>query len=615
MRSVPCFVSQCPSSQGPSSQVAASPRAALFGLVGLVVAAAVAGEAVAAEFPYEARVVREGAEVRSAAGEVGYATARLAAGTPVRVVRHDPGGWVMIEPPPGSFSYIRPEYVQMLDGTRGIVQIAAQDGRPGMAVVRVGSQLSDEALSSGRVLRTGHEVHVLGRAIVQTGGGKMREMLRIEPPPREYRFIRGDAIAGPNGDALVAGFRPVEGGQAGAVSSTTPSWPTDGGEAVPVFTAPPSGESPGNGFDASGGGASPAGELSRDALPQPSPRTQQLDAEVDRTIASGAARRTGPALIEVQRQQQQLARLDTRFREMVKTPPDAWDLDGLEQEYTALFNATPSDAMKGLVAKRLTALQARREVHRRYLDFVRLTSETSRREQQLLEEQRASQQRLEELSQARPVDPSLGTPQTVGEQGPTPPSAPLMGGRDLGGQGLSNPARATAPGPAAEFGQPAGDTLESFGESALFGPNATGPTEAGLLMPPLASTATPPQGTMRFDGAGLIVPQQAPQGDTRYVLVSPAGKALALVQPAEGVDLTPHLKQPRGLVGDRRFDPVAGLDVLTVRRLQPVDLTPEPAATTAPGSVPTGSVPAGSVPAGSVPAASQPAPSLPPSFR
>ena len=481
--------------------------ARLFAAAPLGVAAAfltLAGSAPAGEveFPYPATVVSDGAVVRSGADATFYATGKLAAGTTVRVMRHDPGGWSMIEPPPGSFSYIRPEMVRMVDATRGVVALTPNpDGAPSKAAVRIGSQLSNDAFHSGRWLGNGESVRVLGRAVVNVGGGQSREMLRIAPPPREYRWVRGDALAGPHDESLVAGLDATQ--PASLTPGDDPSIVTGGGgETIPF------------------GG--PAMSLDAETVEETFVDTTRLEAEVDRTIGSGAARRTGPTAEQAIREQRQLRAIDDRFRAMVQADPGTWDLDGLERDYTALHEATASDTTRALVAKRLAAVQRRREVFRQYEEFVRLTSKTSERERELLEQQRQAERRLQELQQ--PV--SLGNAMQAGPVGEVIETAP--------------PQTAVPP---------------LRGSEGVTNPSAS----AG--------------GSVRFDGAGLVVPQRSPLGLTRYVLVSPTGKTLAIVEPAPGVDLGPHLNQPRGLVGDRSFDPAAGLDRIVVRRLQPVQLT------------------------------------------
>ena len=63
-------------------------------------------------FPYDAVVVDDEVYARSGPGKQYYPTSRFRKGDPVSVVRQDPGGWFMIEPPLGSFSWVRTEFVR-----------------------------------------------------------------------------------------------------------------------------------------------------------------------------------------------------------------------------------------------------------------------------------------------------------------------------------------------------------------------------------------------------------------------------------------------------------------------------------------------------------------------
>ena len=58
------------------------------------------------KFPYEAVVDLDSEYVRSGPGPNFYPTDKLPRGAKVMVHRHDPGGWCMIAPPVGSFSWI-----------------------------------------------------------------------------------------------------------------------------------------------------------------------------------------------------------------------------------------------------------------------------------------------------------------------------------------------------------------------------------------------------------------------------------------------------------------------------------------------------------------------------
>ena len=72
-----------------------------------------------------------------------YATSRLDKGQRVKVIRHDPGGWCMIAPPEGSFSWVRASYVDRETG-------ALKENR---IFVHVGSELNpDEFMTIQREL-------------------------------------------------------------------------------------------------------------------------------------------------------------------------------------------------------------------------------------------------------------------------------------------------------------------------------------------------------------------------------------------------------------------------------------------------------------------------------
>src|SRR5207245_9435499 len=98
-----------------------------------------AGPAGADEAPfvrYTATVVQTTAEVRSGPGEKMYVTNRLGQGDKVTVVGTRDGGWLAIEPPVGSFSWINERFLKHLQEPR----IAYVDTRADVpAPVLVGS--------------------------------------------------------------------------------------------------------------------------------------------------------------------------------------------------------------------------------------------------------------------------------------------------------------------------------------------------------------------------------------------------------------------------------------------------------------------------------------------
>ena len=137
-------------------------------------------EAQIRNFPYEAKVVVDAVFVRSGAGDSYYPTQKLPRETVVTVHRHDPGGWYMIDPPPGSFSWIPERYVKRLNDTEG--EVAEES-----VIAFVGSEFGDEASVFQRRLKTGEKITILGQRQIISGNGP-QAMLQIAPPTRERRW-------------------------------------------------------------------------------------------------------------------------------------------------------------------------------------------------------------------------------------------------------------------------------------------------------------------------------------------------------------------------------------------------------------------------------------------
>src|SRR5262249_17853425 len=141
-------------------------------------------------FPYETTIEAEETYVRSGAGSKYYPTGKLQRGDKVVVHRHDPGGWFMIAPPPGSFSWVPAKYVERSAPDRGTVK----NNNVG---ARVGSFESDIREVFQRPLARGDEVHILGEKMLapEAGAGPAELWYRIEPPRGEWRWVSGQAIA------------------------------------------------------------------------------------------------------------------------------------------------------------------------------------------------------------------------------------------------------------------------------------------------------------------------------------------------------------------------------------------------------------------------------------
>ncbi len=147
-----------------------------------------AGAATAEPFPYTATIASPEAEVRCGPGDKMYVTNRLRKGDKVRVVGERAGGWLAIEPPPRSFSWVEARFVRPLGRDVWVVE-AAEENVP----VLVGSEVvSGKPNTVGSRVGTG--VLLWSRGATMTADDKSR-WVQVGPPPKEVRYIRADAVA------------------------------------------------------------------------------------------------------------------------------------------------------------------------------------------------------------------------------------------------------------------------------------------------------------------------------------------------------------------------------------------------------------------------------------
>ena len=94
-------------------------------------------------------------------------------------------------------------------------------------------------------------------------------------------------------------------------------------------------------------------------------------------------------------------------------------------------------------------------------------------------------------------------------------------------------------------------------------------------MPIETTTPHPAPAPGGLSGAGIVQKVAGPRGGpATYVLTDRNGRMLALLQPAQGVNLESLVGQPVGLIGPRGFDPRMRADVIQVVRAVPVQLAP-----------------------------------------
>ena len=159
-----------------------------FPLLFAILFAAYPGEmrAESSRFPYDAYVVQPQAAIYSGPSEDYYATSMLPRGTRVTVYKQAPGGWLAIQPPEGSFSWVPANQVEKLD--RGDLGELIEHDVPAW----VGSEVEKVLEHKWQVqLKHGEHVQLLGeKQIKRIDGQGESTWYRIAAPSGEFRWIR-----------------------------------------------------------------------------------------------------------------------------------------------------------------------------------------------------------------------------------------------------------------------------------------------------------------------------------------------------------------------------------------------------------------------------------------
>jgi len=315
---------------------------AVFGWAVLVLAG-LAGYAQAAspdKFPYEATIFTDDVQVHSGPGSRFYVTGTLKKGTVVSVHRHDPGGWFMIAPPTGSFSLVRADYVNQ-QGRHGVVS-------ENNVIVRVGSEVNEHREVEQRRLMKGDRVTILGR-ISLDDHGHSREMLKIEPPRGEFRWVKGDYVV------------PVDPAMRRVHDADPYAVPSNG---VEVDKSKDEGRAPDLRFPIAKKDRKDRGS-DRDW----SSRTGAVEAGYDQAVLA--------------KDRKILDALDRNFRGMIQQDISTWNLADLSHDYRKLQKTTQITPIANQIDLRLQAMERYRKIKAEYDDLVKLTSGTDRRDAQL----------------------------------------------------------------------------------------------------------------------------------------------------------------------------------------------------------------------------------------
>lgn len=355
-------------------------RVFLFGWSATVLMLAPA-EAQIRKFPYEGLVESDEAYVRSGPGKQYYPTSQLKRGDRVTVHRHDPGGWYMVAPPAGSFSWIRAEYIQKSAPNRGLIT-------ENNVIVRVGSRFGDETRQVEQVrLSKNDQVEILEEKTLATSNGPVRHY-KISPPVGEYRWISGKYIT------------PVD----QIVKTQQDQNP---------FEIPSQAKK-----------SLPAEATNTTVQKQTAGTPNVFESPQKKSPDDVAIRRRGPDPAVMAAQREQLDALDRQFREMVNGRTSDWNFTALEQGYQQLQEEAALPALARQIDLRFAAIGRYRKIKQEYDELIKITTETRQRDAQLMSIQREQAQPTpaptsptpEESEELAPIpDPFASTPESVPE--------------------------------------------------------------------------------------------------------------------------------------------------------------------------------------------------------
>ncbi|QDT54127.1 hypothetical protein Pan44_21540 [Caulifigura coniformis] len=485
------------------------------------------------QFPYEAMVAGDDVVVRSGPGKNYYATSKLERNLQVIVHRHDPGGWYMISPPPGSISWIEATLVER-QGDRGIVNVPADEqGRPGQAVVRIGSTLSDDHGYTGRRLASGDEVEIIGEQTLAMPQGPVR-MLQIVPPLREYRWVKGDFIVPAD-----AALRQHADSDPYAIPSHHRG--TKAAVAIANTELPP--------------------------LPSPARKAETKTAAAEEAAPS-------PAVLASHPHRMQLLEIDNRYADMMALDISQWQPGELRAAYESL-KAQVEPMLAAKIDVRLSALAEREKLYENYARFAQVTAATERRDAEL----------LGMVAPAMAQAPSAGM--NIAVQGPPAGFMPAAPAAAM--------SMAMQP-PAVQLGAPTNVPPTTAAQTMLsaapaFAPQqgvmqAGGVNAAGGVMPaggaasPMArggvvqasGVQTPAPNNSPFAGAGIVqATNLRGAGLPQFMITAADGRFLAFIE-SNQVDLRGYVGQSMGLVGPRGHRPQLRADLIQVQSLSPVQL-------------------------------------------
>ena len=320
------------------------------------------------KFPYDAVIADDEVYARSGPGNKPYyPTARLRKGDHVAVIRHDPGGWFMIEPPSGSFAWVRAEFVKRQDD-RGVIMSDTQ------VVAWVGTSFGDDHFVEQRRLQPGEEIEIIGEKTLKDERGEVN-YLRIRSPKGHFRWIPGAKIVSSEKQLAAANARARGGDPFSGDSKSVPinmvsHEPSETDSVAVGDKNVPAPKDPGR-------------------RPAPTPKDLEDDSPPSRSNArSSSGKDSAPpfASSSGNDSQQRLTAVDQQLQEMLKRETHDWDFTAFEAE---LQDLQANESTAAAASRRLASLSKYKQVKADYDSFARIMDETNRRDAELAAAQRA----------------------------------------------------------------------------------------------------------------------------------------------------------------------------------------------------------------------------------
>ncbi|MDB5339931.1 MAG: hypothetical protein JWN70_5550 [Planctomycetaceae bacterium] len=323
-------------------------RPTLMILTGLFVGCAFGTFAQAAPIqPFDAAVQSAAGEeiyVRSGPGlEKHYPTMKLKNGDRVYVLRKDPGGWFMITPPQGSYSWILSRYV-LRNGNQGTVK---ENG----IVVRVGAFQSAQRDVEQVRLNQGDTVEILGEQILDSDKGK-DQWLQIKPPRGEHRWIKGSHLVELNPDGTPKVLAKIADGKIKNIPESTGAHAVDGPQEKIASPTKPRGKAPSEGpayiadKDLGGGNAPKFGPPGR----KPETADPFADLPEGAAIAPSLGQNQDVAIRE------DLKILDQELAQILIQPATDWELGTQREDLESLKELAGKSPIVAQIDQRLAKL-------------------------------------------------------------------------------------------------------------------------------------------------------------------------------------------------------------------------------------------------------------------